>query len=401
MQFNYTARTKEGHLQTGVVEAAGFDAAIDALQRHNLVIISLKFSPISFWSRRLRVFEKIKKEDVMMFSRQLSVLLEADMSLVESLRILTRQLENPYFKEILFQITSDVDGGMAFSKALSAHPKIFTSFYVNMIRTGETTGKLYEVSNYLADHLEKEYYLLSKIKNALAYPIIIVIATIITTVVMLVTIIPKLTKIIEESGQQLPILTRIIISTSNFLAHYGLVVLILLIFIGIIAEQYISKGNGKKQWDELKLRLPIFGDIFKKVYLARFAENLSTLIMGGIPILKSLRVVGDVIGNEVYKELMYDIEREVKRGGNMSVVLEISPFVPLMLSKMVAVGEKTGKLDKILTNLAKFYGQQVEDVTSKLTTIIEPILIGFLGIFVGLLAASVLIPIYNFAATGI
>lgn len=401
MQFNYTARTKEGQLQTGVVEAVSFDAAIDALQRHNLAIISLKFASASFWSKRLKLFEKIKKEDVMMFSRQLSVLLEADMSLMESLRILTRQLENPYFKEILFQITSDVDGGMAFSKALSQHPKIFTSFYVNMIRTGEATGKLYEISNYLADHLEKEYYLLSKIKNALTYPIIIVVATIITVIVMMVTIIPKLTKIIEESGQELPTLTKIIISTSDFLARYGWIVLVILVFVGIIVGQYIGKGKGKRQWDELKLRLPIFGDIFKKVYLARFAENLSTLIMGGIPILKSLRVVGDVIGNEVYRELMYDIEREVKRGGSMSVVLEISPFVPLMISKMVAVGEKTGKLDKILANLAKFYGQQVDDITSRLTTIIEPILISFLGIFVGLLAASVLIPIYNFAATGI
>ena len=401
MNFNYKARTSDGVLQSGTVEAISRDAAVSILQRHGLIIVSLESKQQeSFFSREITFLGGVKNKDIVIFSRQLAILFEAQVPIVESFHALIKQTEKAFFKKILSEILNDIEGGSSLSKALSAHKKVFSDFYISMIVSGEASGKLQSVFSYLADHTEQEYYLTSKIKSAMMYPIFIIAAFILAAISMMIFVVPQLSAVLEETNQELPFLTKVLIGSSHFIKDWILVLLLIPAAIGVFLWRYLKTPEGKEMKDKLILKIPIIGGLLRKVYLSRFSENLSTLIKGGLPIIQALQVTGDVVGNTVYKKIVNTAIEEIKGGGNVSDVLSRYPAAfPQFVTQMSATGEKTGKLAQVLENVSRFYQKEVENMTNNLTQLIEPILIVALGIGVGILVAAILMPIYNIAGS--
>ncbi len=335
-----------------------------------------------------------------MFYRQLAILFEANVSPLDSLKILGSQTKNPLFREILFEIERGVRGGETISRAMSKHPKVFTTFYVNVVSAGEASGKLHEVLNYLADHAEREYNLNHKVRGAFTYPASIMTIFIIVMILMMVYVVPQLTGMLEEMGQELPFSTKLLIASSNILKSWFW--LISLIFIGIVGAiwKFLKTPDGRIVFDTIKLKIPIFKTLFQKIYLARFAENLKTLLIGGIPILKSLDITATVIGNKVYEKIIKEAREKVRIGETISSAFSSYPKrVPPMVSQMIGVGEKTAQLDIILEKVAKFYHQDVDRMVSNMTQLIEPIMILVLGAGTAFLLTSILTPIYSIGSS--
>jgi len=398
MKFNYLARTSQGKTQKGTIEATNQSVALETLQNRSLIVVKLKSAEeTSLLSKRLRIFERVKRKEVFIFFRELAILVEADVPLVQSLKALSQQMEKPYFKEIIFGVANDVDGGAAFSKALSKYPKAFSAFSINLIKSGEVTGRLQDCLSYLADYLEKEYYLISKVRGAMTYPAFILGAFLIVGILVIVMVIPQLTSVLTEAGQELPLSTKVVIATSEFARSWGWLLLLIFAVSGVVFWRYKRTKEGKALWDKIKLKLPIFGKILQKTYLARLSDNLSALVKGGVSIIQALNISGQVIGNVVFQEIIWQARDEVRVGRSISSSLEKHKEFPPLFCQMVKTGEKTGKLDTILGKLSVFYGKEVENVVNNLSQLIEPLLLVGLGIGVAVLVFSVFMPIYNLA----
>jgi len=399
MKFNYQARTKKGEIQAGVVEASSKEAAILLLQKYGLYITYLERTEVPFYAREVEIFKRVSRRDIVLFSRQLSIMFASKVSLVEALSTIASQTKNLEFREIILDLSQEVEGGNAFSKALSRHPQIFSSFYISMVKSGEESGKLSESLAYLADHLEKEYYLISKLRGAMIYPSLVIMVTIVVLFLMMFFVIPQLTKVLQESSLPLPIVTRLVIGLSLFLRKWGFFFIGLLAVLIIFVLRYIATSSGKENLDKILLRLPIIGETLKMVYLSRFAENLSTLISGGLPIAQALQTTGEIVGNTVYQKIIFMTRDEVRRGEPISSVLRRYPEAfPPVFCQMTLVGEKTGTLEKTLLNIVYFYQKEVDRSIDNLLSILEPVLIIFLGVIVAGLMAAVLLPLYRITA---
>lgn len=387
-------------MRTGNVEAPTLEAAIDALQRNSLIITQV--NPVRegalFSGGRLTLFDRVKQRDVVLLSRQLSTLFEAKVPVIQSLKTLVNESASVPLKEALASILDDVNGGASLSLALSKHPKVFSQFYISMVKSGEESGKLQEVFTYLADYLERSYALSSKAKNAMIYPAFVLFSFIGVVIVMLVVVIPKLTSIFEETGQQVPFYTQIVISASYFMRSWGWALLILFGVGGAALWRYVKTGTGRLVVDELQLRIPIFGDLYKKIYLTRFSDNLGTLIVAGIPILRALQITSEIVGNKVYEQAIFRAIDAVKAGNTIASALEQSHQMPPLVTQMIRIGEEAGRLDSILRNIARFYQRDVDNLLENMVSLIEPALIIFLGIAVGGLVASILVPLYNLSS---
>ena len=342
------------------------------------------------------LLNRIKNEDIVLFAKQLAVLIAAKVPLVQSLRVMAKQIENPNFAGIISDVADNVDAGMVFSRALSKYPKVFSNFFIQIIRSGEISGRLEETLTYLSDYINKQYLLNSRAKGAMIYPAFIVGTFIIVGALMLIFVIPNLTSILDESGQQLPLVTRVLIGASNFMKSWGwLVFLILGIVIYFIVISIKKSPEWRYGYDRLKLRLPIFGKLLKKIYLARFSETLSTLSSAGIAISQSLEITADVVGNSVYKQIILEADEAVRKGSNISVVFARYTEILPMVTQMISIGEQTGKLDSILKQISIFFTEEVNRAFDNIVSLIEPILIVVLGAGVGILVAAILLPIYN------
>lgn len=392
--FQYQARTKTGELRSGVIETSSNEAAIDLLHQRNLIVVSIKEAVKSLFFEK-RIGSYVSNKDIVMLSRQLSTLFEAQIPIVDALKTLTAETERPALKDALDVILDDVSGGLSLSKALSKHPNIFSSFYISLIKSGEESGKLQEVFTYLADYLERSYYLFTKARNALVYPAFILMAFMGVVVVMLVVVIPRLTEIFKETGQKVPLYTQIVIVVSDFLRNWGLVLIFFIVGGSIALWRWSHTNIGREYFNRLQLNIPIFGILYRKLYLARFADNLHTLIAGGIPILRSLSISGEVVGNTVYQKAINEAMESVKGGNSISSVFERSPEIPPLVTQMIRVGEASGRLDFILASVARFYQREVDSAFDNMVALIEPMLIIFLGVGVGVLVASVLVPLYS------
>jgi len=396
MKFNYIVRTKKGNSQSGAIEAADKSTALDILQGRGLLILKItSVEKTSFFIKEFKFLQRIKRRDIFIFFRQLAILVGADVPLVQSLKILGDQENNSKFKEIILEIATKIDGGASFSKSLSAYPKLFSSFAVNLAKTGEASGGLKESLEYLAEHLEKEYYLISKVRGAMAYPAFILGAFVIAGVLVMTMVIPNLTSILTESGQELPWSTKLVIFFSDLLRNYGWLLFLLLVGFSVFAWKYGQNEEGKAQIDALKLKIPIFGKILQKTYLARLAESLSVLIKGGVSIIEALTISGNVVGNAVFAKTIFQARDDVKVGKAISSSLENHKEIPPMFTQMIRTGEKTGKIESILEKLSVFYNKEVENVVNSLSQIIEPVLLVGLGIGVAILVFAVFMPIYN------
>lgn len=396
MKFKYKAVTISGTEQIGKIEANSRERAIELLQKHKLVIIYIKpIKELFSLSKLLSLFHRVSSKKVVMFSKELSILLIADIPLVEALRIQYEQEESPYFREQIFTIANMVDDGSPLSAALVRFPKIFSDFYVNIVKSGEVSGRLQESFLHLADYIEKQYLLTSKLKNALMYPGVILGGFGVVGVAMMTFVVPQLVSIFKENQQELPLPTKILIATSNFMQHNLILLIIAAVAVFYAFKKYISTPGGKEKLDKFILKIPQFNSLFQKFYMARFAENLSILISSGIPIINALQISGDVVGNEVYRKIIYSSVDEVKIGGSIAYAFERSDKIPPLVSKMIRVGERTGKLDVVLKDISDFYTKEVDIAIDGLTALIEPILLFVLGAGVGILVASILLPIYQ------
>lgn len=400
MRFDYEARTKQGQLQSGAIEASSREAAIDILQRHDLIILKLRTeTETPILAKRIKFFEKVKNKDMVVFSRQLSTLFGARVPLVESLQILAGQTTSHYFQSIILDLAKELQGGMALSQAMSKYPKVFSGFYISMIKSGEVSGKLEEIFDYLAESMERQYTLSSKVFNALIYPAIVLVVFILIIIGMFVFVLPKLKAIIAESGQELPLATQVVFGISDFMVNYGLWILPVVLVLAIWLGRYIfSTEEGKLFLDRSKLKMPIFGILFQKIALARFSDSLSTLVAGGLPIVQAIEITSDVVNNLEYKNILLKTADQVRNGFTISSILKMYPdVVPPMVSQMLFVGEETGKLEGILRRIAKFYSDETSRTLDTLVTLIEPLMVVFLSGFVFILIAAVLIPFYNIA----
>lgn len=398
MKYKYKARNQAGVLQEGIVEASTVSNASALLQRHNLIVVSLEpqreTNPFLGLSR---LWEGMSGKEFVIFSRQMAVMVEAKVPLLSALKGIIEQTDNPYFAGILSMILADVDEGKSLSDALRRHPEVFSELYVNMVQSGELSGSLQQSLENLADNIEKNYTLSQKIKGVLYYPTFILSAFFIVGFLMITFVIPKLTEMLKETHAHLPITTRALIWTGDFMQHYWWAVLIAIIAAVVGVLRYIRTEDGAKEFDVIKLRIPLVGRVLKYVYLARFAENLSTLVRSGIPIVSALQITGRVVGNSVYEKHISEAAEKVKTGGTMSEVFSQKKDFPAILTQMVKVGEETGKLDTTLDTMAKFFSREADQIVSNLSAIIEPVLIVILGVGVGTLVFSIIIPIYNIA----
>lgn len=402
-QFQYTARTRDGKPESDIIDAPSVEAAASILQNRQLIITKIepfvKTEGLSL--ERLNdlvmfYLTRVKSEDIVLFAKQLATLVQAKVPLVQSLRVMAKQIANPKFAQIITEVANDVDAGVIFSRALAKHPKVFSNFFIQMIKSGELSGQLEESLTYLAEYINRQYLLNSKAKGAMIYPAFIVVTFILVGTAMLIWVIPSLTAVLSESGQQLPLATRMLIGASNFMKNWGI------IFFGVLggALYFVSFSIKKSpEWrlvyDGFKLRLPIFGELLKKIYLARFSETLSTLSAAGISISQSLEIAADVVGNAVYRNIILEANEAVRKGGAISAVFFRHSEILPMVSQMVSIGEQTGKLDTILKQVAVFFTEEVNKAFDNIVNLIEPIMIVVLGAGVGILVAAILVPIYN------
>lgn len=400
MNFNYKAVSNTGEKKEGAIDAPSKDLAIAALQRRGLIVLSVADEEASKSIFKRALFEHVPAKDIVILSRQISTLFDAQVSALKAFSLLAMNAENPLLKRKLVAVTDDIQAGTAISGALAKHPDVFSDFYVNMVRAGEESGKLNEVFAYLADYLDRQYALNSKTKNALIYPAFVIGVFIIVMVLMFVLVIPKLSEIIESSGGDIPVYTRLVIGLSNFFVQYGLFVLIFFVIAGMYMYHLSRTVRGKAYLDGLRLSIPVLGKLYTKLYLSRIADNMSTMLTSGISIVRSIEITGKVVGSRVYETILIDAGEAVKAGSSFSEALEKHPGpVPPIMVQMVRVGEETGGLGTILKTLASFYKREVDDAVDTLVGLIEPMMIVVLGLGVGVLLTSILVPIYNIASS--
>lgn len=398
MRFKYQARTKTGELQAGVVEAANKEAALNILSSHELYILSIESTEHFFWYERiLRFFERVKQVDLMIFTRQFAVLMEAKVPLSDSLKSLYKQTTNPILKEVVFGIISDIDTGLSLSQALDRHTNIFSVFYINMIRSAEVSGRLEESMSFLADYLEKESGLSSRVRNALLYPAFILVFFVIIAIVLIVFVFPSLKPIFEEADVNLPILTRILLNGGDFILSWWWALLAIIFLFGFLLIDYFQTEEGHAILDEVKIHTPVIGKFARQLYISRFAASISVLIKGGIPIAQAIEISGHTVGNAIFRDVLKEAAEGVRRGELLSQILNRSVYFPPLVSQMVAIGETTGRLDELLDKISSFYAREVDIATSNLVELIQPTLMVIMGVGVGLIFASVLLPIYDLA----
>lgn len=395
--FRYQVKDAQGQVSAGVVEAPDEKIAGDTLRDRGLEIVFLQKEEKPFF--HLPLTGRIGAKDFVFFSRQLSVLISANLPLVQALSTVARQTDNKYFQKILQEAADEVEAGAKLSAALGSQSDVFDDFFVNMIKSGETSGRLDEVLNYLADQKEKDYDLMSKIRGAMIYPSFIIVAMFGIGIVLMVFVIPQLTEVLQESGATLPVTTRILIATSAVMQKYWI-----LFLAGLAGLVFTFRYSLKKiqvarlAWDNFKLRMPIIGPIFQKIYLVRFCRSMETLISGGVDMVGALNVAANVVQNVVYKDLINRTVKQVEDGNPLTSVFSQSKLVPAMVNQMLSVGEETGKLTDILKKLNSFYTREIENGVANLVSVIEPIIMIVIGVAVGGIVSAIIMPMYKLAS---
>ena len=401
MEFKYEALDSTGKPVGGVVNAATQDGAIAALQRKGLTITAISGSQstgILHSLSSLTLFSRVSSRDLVILSRQIATLFEAQVSALRVFRLLAEQAEKPYLGHVLTEISDDLQGGNSISQALGKHPKAFSDFYVNMVRAGEESGKLDQTFLFLADYIDRSYELTSKARNALVYPAFIMLTFIAVMVLMLTFVIPKIGQILTDSGQELPFITKVVLGMSSFFTDYGIFLVVALIIGGFFMYRYAQTSPGRLAVGRLQLSIPYIGQLYQKLYLVRIADNMHVMLTSGISAVRALEITARVVDNDIYTGILEEALEGVKAGSAMSQTLSRHPKeIPAIMVQMLQIGEETGELGSILERLAKFYRREVNSAVDTLVSLIEPALIVSLAFGVGILLTSVLLPIYNTA----
>jgi len=398
--YKYKAKDSlKGRIVRGNIVAFNETEASHKLYKKDWSVLKLTDITNNFESKLLLAINRIKGKDLVIFFRQFSVMITANVTIVESLTTLVDQTDNISLQKMISEIAYDVDSGALLSDAMAKKKSIFSEFYINIIRSGETSGKLDEVLTYLADEVEQSYDMVAKIKNAMIYPAFIVGGLLIVGVVMMIFVIPELTAILTETGTALPWSTRIVMATASFMEKYILFILVSLVAAFFGLKYYFKTKAGEKQLDYVKIKLPVFGNLFRLIYLVRFTRSLSTLLKGGVNITKSLDISAKVVRNRIYQGLIYDTLKSVSDGNSIVSVFEKAPEIPNMVSQMMSIGEKAGKLDETLDTITDFYSKEINNTLANLTTILEPMIMIVMAVGVGIMVAAVIMPMYNLAGS--
>ncbi len=390
--FQYTAKDYNGRTVIGVVEAAAEADAAATLQNKSMVVVSLK----EVRARQLRASgQKVKLEDLVVFSRQLATMIDAGIPLVQALGILSEQVENKALKTVVLSVRQDIEAGMSFCDALSKHPAVFSELFINMSRAGEASGMLDEVLDRLASYLEKSASLQRKISSSLVYPAVVISMAALITAVLLLKVVPTFKGIFDMLGGKLPLPTQMLILVSDIFRKYFLYGILIAGAIVFIFRKWVSTPKGRYRFDGFQLNVPVLGELFRKVAVAKFSRTFSTLIKSGVAVLNALEIVGKTAGNKVIEEAVANCRTAVRDGESISQPLIRSRVFPPIVCRMIGVGEQTGQLEKMLSKIADFYDDQVDAAVSGLTSLIEPLVIAFLGIVIGGIVIALFLPIFK------
>jgi len=386
-----SGRTVNGTLEADSLELVR--AKLADLSYHILTIRETKGrAGVQDWFTGI---QRVKLRDLVMFSRQFATMIDAGLSVVKCLDILQKQTRNPKMKDVIGEVKRDVGGGMSLTEALQKHPRIFNPLYVNMIRSAEAGGILDQVLDRLSTFLEKEQETRNKIKSAMMYPAVVFCFAILMLIALLFFVLPKFKGIFETMGLELPITTRILLESSEYMRAYWYIALVVLVGSVILVKALARTEKGEHAIDAAKLRLPVFGDLILKTSVSRFARTFGTLISSGVPVLRALEIVADTAGNRVISDTVARARVSIKEGEKISTPLFGSNIFPVMVTQMIAVGEETGRLDQMLVKVSNFYDEEVDTTLKSLTSLIEPLMIVGLGLIVGFIAVSVISPIYS------
>jgi len=394
MEFIYKAKSRSGEELTGRMMATNENEAIEQLKKQDLFVVSIKNKSGGLLSG-LSFKKKVSLKDKIIFTKQLAIMVKGGLPLVDALSALKDQTENQEFSKAISAIIEDVRGGQSLSKALAKHPKIFSDLYVAVTYSGERSGKVDEVLNRLAEQLQKDYDLVSSVRTAMTYPIVIVSALIGVMVLMLVFVVPKMKSIFSDMGVALPLPTRILLGMSNFIITYWYIVVVIIIGLFLLIRFWSRTPSGGLALDKMKIKVPIFGDLVRKIYLARFTRTTATLISSGLPMLEIIETDKIIVNNKFYRPVFDQIYKDVEGGVPLSLAMKKHKVFPVMIGQMISVGEKSGKIDEILLQLADFYDKEVEAMTSNMASLIEPILIIVIGAGVGAAIIAIIMPIYS------
>jgi len=400
--FGYKVRSQQGTILAGTMEAGEQRMVVDRLRRQRFIVLEIGeikknalkdvLDAINFLKRRVR------QKDLVLFSRQLSTLIGAGVPIVQGLTILLNQIDNPAFKEVITSVREDIESGTSITEALSRHPTVFSELYVNMVRSGELGGILDVILERLSGYLEAAARLRGKIKSAMVYPAVIALVAGGITTFLLIVVVPAFVKIFQQAGARLPLPTQILLMISNFLKHYIIFIIIGLIIFVVGLRQYYKTEAGSMRIDRLFLRLPIFGTLLRKIAVAKFTRTFGTLVKSGVPILQALDTVAKTSGNRVIEKAVLAAKESIREGERISEPLKGSGAFPPMVIQMISVGEETGNLDAMLSKIAEFYEQEVDAAVSGLTSMIEPVVIVFMGIIIGAIAISMYMPMFHLGA---
>lgn len=393
MQFTYKAKNAKGAITKGVVEGNDSASASLALREQGLYITEIK----SFKKTGLSLAfnQKVQLKDKIIFTQQLAIMLKSGLSIIDALEALKEETTNKYFAGEIDKIILDTKGGLSFSQSLSKHPKIFDDIFVNMVKSGEESGKIELTLNRVAHQMQKDYELKRKIKGALAYPAFVLIALVAVLILVIVVIIPQLKLIFDDAGIPLPALTRAIIAVSFFLKSYGLYLLAFLVISAIFVNRFAKTASGRLAFDQMKLKIPVIGQLLKKTYISRFTRTFASLTASGLPLVEVFEVTSKVAGNVIYEKEIADMAEKIKSGHSISSTLKESEIIPKMVGQLSAVGEKSGNVDEVFDTLADFFDRDIDAMTSNLSTMLEPVLMVIMGVGIGLIIVSVLQPIYG------
>jgi type IV pilus assembly protein PilC len=396
--YVWVAETKRGRKLKGEIDAANESIALNQLKKRNFRIRKLKPKPKDLISSISFLQPRVTKKDIVIFTRQFSTMIDAGLPLVQGLTILAEQTENATFKAILKEITRDVEGGSTLGEAMKKHPKVFDDLFVNLVAAGEVGGILDTILRRLATFIEKAERLKSQVKGALTYPAVVVGIAIIVIAVILVFVIPVFEDMFKSFGSALPAPTQLVVDMSRFLKKN--ILWVILSFIPIIygLKRYRKSASGKKQTDALLLKMPIFGDLLKKTAVARFTRTLGTMISSGVPILDALEIVARTAGNVIIEEIVMEVRASIAEGQTIAEPLSENDVFPGMVIQMISVGEATGALDSMLEKIADFYDEEVDAAVAALTSMLEPLLMLFLGGAIGGLVIAMYLPIFGMAA---
>ncbi|MBU0707377.1 type II secretion system F family protein [Patescibacteria group bacterium] len=401
--FLYTAQALDGSIKKDKLEAANKKELESKLNKDGLSLVS---STLVQKQKNQKVtglekfLNRVSLVDRMFFTQNLEVMIRTGFSIARALKTLSLQASNPYFAKIINQICSEVEQGKTLATSMREYPNVFSSIFINMIEAGEVSGQLESVLKRLTIQMKKDHALIAKVKGALTYPAVILIAMAGVGVAMFIFVIPKITSLYDESTVELPMATKLLISTSDFASKNAILVVGSMIALVIIVMRWLKTKHGRRVWHTILLRLPIFSKIVKKINLARFTRTLSSLLKTDIPIVKAFTIISNTLGNVYYRDAMMVVADNVKQGNTITSVLEQYPALfPPVVTQIINVGEQSGTIDTISEEIAVFYEEEVEQTMSSLATIIEPILMLVLGAGVGLVAIAIIMPMYNLVET--